>query len=167
MTTGELRQARAVCADAFAFLTTDFGYQKCRERFQWRGFQLGYCGPVMGVVVEWYPRDPLTVWVVRLVDGDFPPRTDVIGPASPLYYFDLRDVELVRSQHSGIDERELYSMPTGETARMLANSLRDCGSDLLRGDLALLPALEQRIRGRAREGAVARWGHEGAQQRGW
>ncbi len=86
------------------------------------------------------------MWVVRLVDGDFPPRTDVIGPASPLYYFDLRDVELVRSQHSGIDERELYSMPTGETAHMLANSLRDCGSDLLRGDLALLPALEQRIR---------------------
>lgn len=151
-----LREARAVCERAFAFLVTDFGYKKVRSRFRWSGFEVGYRGPVMGVLVEWHPRDPLTVWLVRLVDGRFPPREMSVGIDRPLHYFDLGDVEILNVGHRVVDERELYNMPNEETAGFMAGSLREYGSGLLEGDLVLIPRLEQRIRDRARTATVAR-----------
>jgi hypothetical protein len=43
----------------------------------------------------------------------------------------------------------------------------DCGADLLSGDLAWLPLLEQRIRDRARADVAARIGIERAREFGW
>jgi hypothetical protein len=122
----------------------------------------------MGVMVEWYPRDPLvTVWIVKLVDGAFPPRAQRIDSQTPLHYFDLADVESICGPPGEGQERKLYDLPTEVTTERLAATLRECGSGLLRGDLTLLPALERRIRDRARDGTIARWGHEGARERGW
>lgn len=149
MTTDQLRQARAICERAFSFLVTDFGYRKVRGRFQWGGFELGYRGPGVGVLVEWYPRDPLTVWLVRLEDGKFPPRDAVVSVGTRLHYFDLGDLEVLKTGHRVADERQLYAVPAEATARMVADSLRRCGADLLRGDLSDIPQLEGRIRARA------------------
>lgn len=167
MTSDYVREARAVCDRAFAFLVKEFGYRKPRRGFQWSGFWLRYYGPVMGVLVDWYPRDPLTVWLVRLADGDFPPRTVTIHPDTPLHYFDLGDLEVISGHHREVNERQLYAIPTEENARIMADSLRRCGADLLRGDLTRIPLLERRIRDRARAVAVAQLGPEGARDRGW
>lgn len=156
MTSDRLREARAICEQAFGFLITEFGYRKIRGRFQWSGFQLGYRGPGPGVLVEWYPRDPLTVWLVRLEDGSFPARDVVVDVDAPLHYFDLGDVEIIKTGHRVVDERQLYGLPTEGTARILADSLRQYGSDLLRGDLGDIPQLERRIRARAAAAQAAR-----------
>jgi hypothetical protein len=97
VTSGRLLVARAICERAFSFLGTDFGYRKVRGRFQRSGFDLGYRGPGLGVLVEWYPRDPLTVWLVRLEDGSLPPRDRVTDVDTPLHYFDLGDVEIIKT----------------------------------------------------------------------
>lgn len=155
MTSDQLREARATCEQAFSFLVTEFGYRKVRGRFQWSGFELGYRGPGMGVLVEWYPRDPLAVWLVRLEGEKFPPRDAVVvGPH--LHYFDLGDVEIIKAGHRVADERQLYGDPTRQTAQILADSLRRHGSDLLRGDLGDIPQLEARIRARAAAAQAAR-----------
>jgi hypothetical protein len=167
VTSDYVREARAACNRAFAFLVTEFGYREPCRGFQWSGFWLRYPGPVMGVLVAWYPRDPLTVWLVRLADGDFPPRTVTIHHDTPLHYFDLGDLEVISGHHRELTEHQLYAVPTEETARSMADSLRKCGADLLRGDLTRLPLLEQRIRDRARAAAIAQLGLEGARARGW
>lgn len=162
-----LREARAACERAFAFLVADFGYRRDRRRFQWAGFLLRYRGPVIGVQVAWYPRDELTVWLVKLVDGDFPPYPMTIHPETELHYFDLGDLEAISGQHRQVSQRQLYALPTDQTARLLADNLRGCGADLLRGDLTQLPLLEQRIRDRARTQAIAQVGAERARELGW
>jgi hypothetical protein len=91
--------------------------------------------------VDWYPRDTLTTWLVRLADGEFPRR----GPDTPLAYFDLGDVEAISGYQRAVPERDLYRMPNEEGAEALASSLRTCGADLLRGDLSRIPLLEQRV----------------------
>jgi hypothetical protein len=143
------RESRAACELAFAFLVDDFDYRRCVRRFQYGGFQLGYCGPDIGVLVEWYPRDPLLVWLVILVDGRFPPRSNPADFGAPLRYFDLADLEAVTGQPSAVSQRDLYSA-TAPAAHAVAGSLRACGASLLRGNLALIPALEERIRDRVR-----------------
>ena|SRR5215471_12346815 len=129
--------------------------RSCLGRFQWGGFVLGYCGPLLGVHVTWYPRDPFTVWIVKLIEGAFPPRTGPTSPEAPLNYFDQGDVEVLCGRRDGPRAPELYEqygLPTKATVEAFAGILRDCGAGLLRGDLTLLPALEQRIRDRARRG---------------
>jgi hypothetical protein len=102
-----LRDARAACERAFAFLMTDFGYR----RFQWGGFLLRYRGPVIGVQIAWYPRDELTVWLVKLLDGDFPPYPITIHPDTALHYFDLGDLEAISGQDRPVSQRQLYALP--------------------------------------------------------
>lgn len=145
MTGDQLREARAACERAFSFLVSDFGYRKVRGRFHWGGFELAYQGQVLGVLVEWYPRDPLTVWLVRLEDGGFPPRDVVADPGVRLHYFDLGDVEIIKTGHRVVDERQLYGLPAERTAGMLSDSLRQHASELLRGELGEVPRLERRI----------------------
>lgn len=157
MTSGELREARAACEHAFAFLVSDFGYRKVRGRFRWGGFELGYRGQVLGVLVEWHPRDPLTVWLVKLEDGDFPPRDVVTGGAENFRHFDLGDVEVMKTGRRAVDERQLYGLPAERTAGMLSDSLRTYASGLLRGELDDIPLLEGQVRDRvAAEEAIRR-----------
>jgi hypothetical protein len=156
VTSDALREARAACERAFSFLVSDFDYRKVRGRFRWGGFELGYCGQVLGVLVEWYPRDPLTVWLVILEDGDFPPRDVVVAGGGPLRYFDLGDVEIIKTGRRAVDERQLYGLPTERTAGVLSDSLRQYASELLRGELGEIPRLERRIRDRVAAAAAAR-----------
>lgn len=156
MTSDQLREARAACERAFSFLVSEFGYRRVRSRFRWSGFELAYQGQVLGVLVEWYPRDPLTVWLVRLEDGAFPPRAVAADPGGPLHYFDLGDVEIIKTGHRVVDERQLYGLPTEATAGMLSDSLRLHASQLLEGQLGEIPRLERRIRDRIAAAAAAR-----------
>ena len=155
-----VRESRAACELAFGFLVDEVGYRRCVRRFRYDGFQLGFCGPDVGVLVEWYPGDPLLVWLVILVDGRFPPRPNPADSGAPLRYFDLADLEAVTAQPSSVSQRDLYSA-TAPAAHAVAGSLRACGTSLLRGDLALIPALEERIKDRVRH---SRWPGKAGQE---
>jgi hypothetical protein len=163
MTAEYLRLACAACERAFGFLVSDFGYERKDVRFRWSGFALRYRGPVIGVLVDWYPRDPLTTWVVKLTDGEFPKR----HPDTPLAYFDLGDVEAISGYRRTVQERDLYRTPNEEVAGALANSLRTCGADLLRGDMSRIPLLEQRVHDRTRDVLIATYGEDAARRLGW
>lgn len=140
----KVRRSRVVAEAAFAFLVGEFGYRRCLRRFWYGGFQLGYCGPGVGVLIEQDPREGLLVWVVLLADGRFPPR----WPDLPRRYFGLWDVEAVTGAPSvATDDLHDADEPA---MRALAGSLRACGAALLRGDLGLIPALERRIADRTR-----------------
>jgi len=167
VTSDALREARDACERAFGFLVAEHGYRRDRRRFQWNGFLLRYRGPVLGVQVTWYPRDEIIVWLVRLVDGDFEERPWSIHPTTELHWFDLFDVVAVSGCPPPLTERERYALPDDRTAGIVAGSLRDCGADLLSGDLARLTLLERRIQDRARADAIARFGAEGARSLGW
>jgi hypothetical protein len=146
MISEHLREARSACERQFSFLVTEFGYRKVRCRFQWNGFELRYRGPLVGVVVEWFPRDTLTVRLARLVNGDF--SSSYGGGDAPINFFDLGDIESLASAPGRLDARRLYELPDNETAGLMARSLREYGSSLLQGDLSLIPQLEQRIKDR-------------------
>jgi hypothetical protein len=167
VTTEHARQAAQICEHAFDFLVEEFGYRPCETRFEYGGFSLRYLGSALGIEVDWYPRDPLTVWLVRLVDNDFPARTLSVRPDSVLNYFDLEDLEVISNHSRQVGELQLYSLPNAENARLLANSLGTYAVDLLRGDLTRLPQLERRILERARAVAIERYGEERAAQLGW
>jgi hypothetical protein len=167
VTSEALREARAACDRAFGFLVTEHGYRRDRRRFQWNGFLLRYRGPVVGVQVTWYPRDEIIVWLVRLAGGEFPERPWSIEPTTELRWFDLFDLAAIGGHQPRLTERERYALPDDRTAGLLADSLREDGADLLRGDLARLPVLERRIRDRSRALAVARFGAEVARSLGW
>lgn len=173
MTSDALRESRAACERAFGFLVTEHGYRRDRRRFQWNGFLLRYRGPVMGVQVSWYPRDETIVWLIRLVDGEVPDRPWSITPTTELHWFDLFDlVAISLVAISGrppprLTEHERYGLPDDRIAGLLADSLRDCGADLLRGDLDRLSLLERRIRDRTRAHAIEQFGADGARSLGW
>jgi len=169
MTTDEVREARNTCEREFALLVDEFGYSRCRRRFKWGGFELACCGSAVGVLIEWYPRDSLTVWLVRLVDGKLPPPREYegIGPDRVLRYFDLGDVEAVRGQVVSLTRDQRMRVPGEEVIGLRANSLRRCARDLLKGDLRMVPILEQRIKDRARQGLIRRFGQEEARRFGW
>lgn len=167
MTSEHVRNAAQICERKFNFLVKRFGYRPCGTRFESGGFSLRYVGSALGVEVDWYPRDPLTVWLVRLVDNDFPPRTLSVHPDSVLNYFDLEDLEVINNYSRQVGRLQLYSLPNAENARLLASGLEANAADLLRGDLTQIPQLEQRIMERARAMAIERYGEHRASQFGW
>ena len=67
-----LRGRRDTCEERFSFLIAEFGYRRSLRRFRWGGFQLGYLGRGAGVLVEWFPRDGVMVWLLPLDPGDVP-----------------------------------------------------------------------------------------------
>jgi hypothetical protein len=151
MTTDHVREARAACERQFSFLVTEFGYRKVRSRLESNGFELRYLGPTLGVVVQWFPRDPFTVLLARLVNGDFPPAYAAGSGDTAVNYFDLLDVIALGSGVPPLEGfRQQYSLPNDETAALMAQGLREYGSDLLRGDLSVIPRLEQRVNDRRR-----------------
>lgn len=167
MTSEHVRKAAQVCEHVFKPLVEEFGYRLCETRFESGGFSLRYLGSALGIEVDWHPRDPLTVWLVRLVNNDFPPRTLSVHPNSVLNYFDLEDLEAMNNYSRSVGGLQLYSLPNAENARLLVDSLGANAVDLLRGDLARLPQLERRILERAKAVAIQRYGEDRAAQLGW
>lgn len=153
MTSEEMREIRADCEDAFSFLVTDFGFRKVKGRFRPDGFEFGYSGPFAGVLVEWYPADPLTVWFVMLVDGAFPPRYTPAGAQVAQRYFDLGDLVSISTGHAVTGERWAREMPDADMPKAMADSLRRHGARVLRGDLTQILELERWIRRNARDAA--------------
>jgi hypothetical protein len=142
-----LRERRDDSEGAFGFLVDGFGYEVRRRRFRNGGFEIGYTGPGAGILVDWFPRDPLTVWLVRGADGALPPRGEPTG----LNYFDLEDFEAIAGKAAASIPVDLYT-PSEANALHLAGRLRACGPELLvDGAADPFPALEQRVRARADE----------------
>jgi hypothetical protein len=150
----------------FEFLVTDFGFAVRDAQRERGGFDLRYSKGSLGVLVNWYPRDPLTVWLVRLRDGAFPPRgQDVMRADSTLYYFDLGHLENF-ADCERVSQAGLYT-PSAPSARLLASSLRVCGERILTGDIRQLDALQDYVKERARQVTIANYGEEYARTLGW
>jgi len=140
-----LRGRRDACEERFSFLIAEFGYRRSLRRFKWGGFQLGYLGPGAGVLVEWYPRDGVMVWLLPLNSGEVPANWgDLGGPRG----FDLGLVAVVAGSHPELRDKNLNSA-TEEALAALADQLRVSGQNMLRGDYAEVPAIEDLIRARA------------------
>jgi hypothetical protein len=92
----------------------------------------------LGVLIDWHPRDPLTAWLVRLVDGVFPPRGQTLIRAdSTLYYFDLGHLVNYRG---GSEWADAY-VPSSESADALAGALVEYGRPLLETGVGQFDAL--------------------------
>lgn len=140
MTSDALRQSVRDCRNAFDFLVSDLGYRRDAVDFGAGGFALLYRADTVGVRISWYPRDPLAVMIVRLSNDD----SAVSGYRS----FDLEDIEVISGYTWPGGRPSGYAMPTDEDYLRVADSLRTHAADLIRGDLARVPQLEERIRAR-------------------
>jgi len=129
-----LRGRRDFCEEQFSFLIAEFGYRRALRRFRWGGFQLGYLGPGAGVLVEWYPRDGVMVWLLPLNPGEVPRWGDPAGPRR----FDLSFVAAAAGRRLKVSDRDMHS-PADEVLTALAGELRSSGQDMLRGDYSHVP----------------------------
>jgi hypothetical protein len=117
-----LHSRREFYEERFSFLVREFGYRRRLRRFRWGGFQLGHLGPGAGVLVEWYPRDGVMVWLLPLKPGETPASWG--SPGGP------RGLELAWSSLSRADGRKL----------------RFSGQKMLRGDYSQVAAMKDLIR---------------------
>ena len=140
-----LRGRRDTCEERFSFLTAEFGYRRSLRRFRGGGFQLGYLGPGAGVLVEWYPRDGVMVWLLPLSPGEVPVSWG--GPAGPKG-FDLGFAAAAAGSQLEVRDEDVYSATDGALTA-LAGELRSSGQRMLRGDYAQVPAIKDLIRTRA------------------
>jgi hypothetical protein len=140
-----LRGRRDACEERFSFLIREFGYRRSLRRFRWGGFQLGYLGPGAGVLVEWYPRDGVMVWLLPLDPGEIPANWG--GPGGPRR-FDLGFVAAAAGGRLGASDWDLYGA-ADEVITALAGQLRSSGQNMLRGDYSQVPQVEDLIRARA------------------
>ncbi|GAA2703550.1 MULTISPECIES: hypothetical protein [Actinoplanes] len=131
MTAEYLLQTAETYERAFGFLTEEFDLRADRPQFRHGGFALTYQGVSTGVRVDWYPRDPISVWL--------------LCPEA----FDLQDFEEL-SGHTRQVGDAIYS-PSPENALLLAENLRAYGADVLRGDLTRVPLVQARVQQRAAE----------------
>jgi hypothetical protein len=143
-----LRGRRDSCEAAFSFLIGDFGYRRSLRRFRYGGFQVGYLGPGAGVLVEWMPRDQVTVRLLPLSPGEVPANWGGPGgPGGPGGY-DLGFLRLLAGEEPQVSGWESYN-PTDDVITGLACQLRSHGQGMLRGDYSLVPAVQDLITSRA------------------
>jgi len=140
-----LREGRDFCEEQFSYLIGEFGCRRYLRRFQWGGFQLGYLGPGAGVLVEWYQRDGVMVWLLPLSPGEVPAGW---GAAGGPRGFDLGFVVAIADSQPETSDWDQQG-PTGEVITALAGQLRSSGQDLLRGDYSHVPAIKDLIRTQA------------------
>lgn len=140
-----LRERRDYCEEQFSFLIGEFGYRRHLRRFRWGGFQLGYLGPGAGVLIEWYPRDGVMVWLLPLSPGEVPAHWGGLGRPRG---FDLGFVAAVADSQMDAADWELQ-VPADDVITALAGRLRSSGQDLLRGDYSQVPVITDLIRARA------------------
>jgi hypothetical protein len=138
-----LRERREFCDTRFSFLIGEFGYHQSLRRFQCGGFQLGYLGPGAGVLVEWYPRDGVMVWLLPMNPGEIPANWG--GPGGPRG-FDLGLVAAGGRLENG--DWDMHS-PTNQVIAVLAGRLRSSGQRMLQGDYSQVPAIRDLIRAQA------------------
>ena len=140
-----LRDRREFCEEQFSFLAGEFGYRRSRRRFRWGGFQLCYLGPGAGVLVEWYPRDGVMVWLLPMKPGEIPVNWgETGGPRG----FDLGLVAAAAGRRLDVNERDTYAL-SNEAVSALAGQLRSSGQNMLRGDYSRVPAISDMARTRA------------------
>ena len=128
---------RDFCEVAFSSLIGDFGYRRCLRRFRDGGFQIGYLGPGAGVLVEWMPRDPVTV-LLLLKPGEVPASW---GSSHGPRGFDLGFLVLLAGEKRQVGNCEMYS-PADDVITGLATQLRSYGRGMLRGDYSVVPAVQ-------------------------
>lgn len=152
-------------AGVFEFLVTDFGFIAGGLRREHGGFELRYQKNGVGVLIDWYPRDPLTMWLVRLVDDTFPPRRwQRIRADSALYYFDLGHLVTFSGEVVGWRGSE---DPSPEIAALMARALVEHGRPLLEGDVGLFDILHEYVLELVRQRTIAGHGEDYARKLGW
>jgi hypothetical protein len=116
-----LRGRRDACEERFSFLIAEFGHRRSLRRFHWGGFQLGYLGSGAGVLVEWYPRDGLMVWLLPLGSASDEALSALAGQlrssGQRMLRGDYAQVpvikELIRARAEALREGQPYVTPGG------------------------------------------------------
>ena len=167
MTENSYTSALRRCEEAFGFLATELGFARRQARADRSGFELVYAGRTAGVTVSQHTRDPFTVQICRLQDGEFPPPPQQNTPDEPINCFGLVDIEAVTESEIPVAPEDLYTLPSDETIRRYADSLRRNAADLLRGDFSRWPELTERANERTRAYMIEWLGAERAKEEGW
>lgn len=158
--------ASEICRHSLAFLTEELGYQFAGVTFADKGFTQRYIGPGVGVMVDWHPREPRTAHVVRLVDQEFPLRTE-IRPDARLHYFELGDLVEVSGLEAGEEDESLYELPNEETCGLLGGApARGRAHGSLRRPVKF-DEFERLVKRRVRDGITEDYGPEFARELGW
>ena len=137
-----LRRRRDFCEERFSFLIGEFGYHRSVRRFRSGGFQLGYLGPGACVLVEWYQRDGVMVWLLPVNPGEVPASW---GGPGRLRGFDLGLVAAAAGSRPEVSDAHMHGL-ADEVMTALAGQLRLTGQGLLRGDYSQVPAIKDLIR---------------------
>lgn len=135
-----------LCQKHFHFLETEFGMALVNMQNESWGCRLNYIGPVAGVSIEFEKREHYPfIKLHRLVNGTIQPGGE-INEDTVLNGFDLDDiVEL---------EGGTMLSPEGQTVEdmlaLQAGHLKAYGAKILTGDFHQFPALEAKVKTRAR-----------------
>ena len=167
MTDNTYLSALRRCEEAFDFLATELGFARRQARADRSGFELVYASPTTGVTVSQHTRDPFTVQVCQLQDGEFPPPPRQNTPDEPINCFDLVDIEILTETEIPVAAVDLYTLPSDEVIHRYADSLRRNAADLLRGDVTRWPELTKRSNERTRDYMIQWLGAERAKEEGW
>src|SRR5690348_6622568 len=102
------KEIKADCIEAFSFLTSELGYTVSGSSANKRGFHVAFKSATIGVQVAYEVRDPLTVMVFLLQDGEFPGSLGEITPQTTINRFDLRDIEAVQGRGRPSDQLQAF-----------------------------------------------------------
>ena len=149
MTHDPIRESRAHCEHAFAFLVHDYG---CRIRARYldgSGYEVYYWNTTTGVRVVYQIQDPLYVYLCQLPAVPFPPGREEFGAYRRIEWFDLLDIiDLRTKQRPSFDLETTYGIPSIAVVEQYAEWVRLHCDSILRGDFSLFPELRRRVNSR-------------------
>jgi len=147
-----------IAKDEFAFLRSNFDYEIVAEEDDRNGGYVSFVNPDVGVGVKVQydiPSAFVFVFVYRLVDGEMRENPLPISGDSEISCFDFNDyLEPAQKMKPAFDYGEdspYYDPQNGlrNFTKEFADRLRSHGEQILRGDLSILPKMENVIKRRA------------------
>jgi hypothetical protein len=141
-----MRTARERCERAFAFLEFDYGCRRHGRYIDHSGFELYYWNKTTGVRALCTLRDPLLIWICRLLKEGFPPRAGGYYARSRIRWYDIEDIKAVIT---GREPADPYNLQL--SFEELAEDFRAHAEPLLRGDFALLGSVESHVAARRKD----------------
>jgi hypothetical protein len=149
VTRDPIKESRAHCEHAFAFIGQEYGCKQ-RARYLPSGYELYYWNTTTAVRLVYFLRDPLFEYIGPRPEGPFPPGKEEYGARTRIEWFELLDiVEVVTSRRPAFDDEVRYAIPGMALVEQYADWTRQYCDGLLRGDFAMLGELRRRLKIRA------------------
>jgi hypothetical protein len=150
MTRDPIKESRAHCEHAFAFLCDEYGCKQ-RARYLPSGYELYYWNATTAVRLDYFLRDPLFGYIGPRPVGPFPPGKEDDVARNRIEWFELLDiVAVVTSRRPTFDDEVRYAIPSVALVEQYADWTRQYCDGLLRGDFAMIGELSRRLKARIR-----------------